>query len=98
MERLKKRWGIASNFQLLVILFVFSVAGSSLVWVRRPVFALLGVTPATPVWLKVAAWVGVLFPAYHVMLLVWGTLLGQFRFFWNFEKKMLRRLRLLPPA
>lgn len=31
-------------------------------------------------------------PAYQVLLLVYGALLGQFYFFWEKEKKLLRRL------
>ena len=36
----------------------------------------------------------ILFPIYQVMLVVIGALFGQFNFFWNFEKKMLNRMKL----
>jgi hypothetical protein len=31
---------------------------------------------------------------YQILLVFWGFVLGQFTFFWNFEKKMLRRFGL----
>lgn len=93
-ERLKKKWGITTEAQFWVIMLVFSLAGSSTVWVRKPVFALLGVGPQTPFVLKFLLWLAVIFPAYQIMLMLWGTLLGQFRFVWWFEKKMLRRFGL----
>lgn len=33
-----------------------------------------------------------IFPPYQVLLVFFGWLFGQFQFFWNFEKKMLRSL------
>ncbi|MGA0828911.1 MAG: DUF6787 family protein, partial [Flavobacteriaceae bacterium] len=36
--------------------------------------------------------IGLIFPLYQLLLVFFGALFGQFRFFWNFEKKMLRRL------
>ena len=34
----------------------------------------------------------IVFPLYQILLLVIGTLFLQFKFFWNFEKKILRRI------
>lgn len=35
--------------------------------------------------------IGIL-PVYQVVLLMYGALFGQFRFFWEFEKRMVRRM------
>jgi hypothetical protein len=35
-----------------------------------------------------------IFPIYQVLLVANGFLFGQFTFFWNFEKKLLRSLKL----
>ena len=35
-----------------------------------------------------------IFPVYQILLVAFGWLFGQFKFFWNMEKKMLRRLGL----
>jgi hypothetical protein len=35
-----------------------------------------------------------IFPIYQVLLVFFGFIFGQFKFFWNFEKKMLSRMGL----
>lgn len=95
IQRLKRKWGVTNNFQFAVILFVFSAAGSSVLFVRKALFALMGVGPETPLWIKVPLWLLVVFPSYQVLLVSIGGLCGQWNFFWNFEKKMLRRMRIL---
>ncbi|MEH6779269.1 DUF6787 family protein, partial [Maribacter arcticus] len=42
MQRLKERWGISSNFQLIIIFFVFAITGSSSVYVAKPFLNLIG--------------------------------------------------------
>jgi hypothetical protein len=91
-----QRWEITSDFQFWMIMLAFSLAGSSVVWIRKPIFAWLGVGPSHPGWLKFLLWLAVVFPSYQVLLMLWGTLLGQFRFFWKFEQRTLRALRILP--
>jgi hypothetical protein len=93
-EKLKKKWGIKTELQFWTIMVIFSLAGSSTVWIRKPVFALMGVGPDTNMLLKFGLWLAVIFPAYQLMLMLWGTVLGQFHFVWWFEKKMLRRMGL----
>jgi len=88
MERLKQKWGIQSSFQIVLILIVFSLAGMGITAARNPLFHLLGLTPEKPLWLKIIAYLVFVFPMYQAFLLIFGTLLGQFRFFWEKEKKM----------
>ena len=100
MKKLKERWGIQSNFQLVVILVVFSVTGSSALYVAKPFLNWIGLNPgAFPdawwgSWVYWTLRILVIFPIYQVLLVVIGALLGQFSFFWNLEKKMLRRMGL----
>ncbi len=91
-ERLKNKWQITSNAQLLAVLLTFTLAGSSVVWVRKFVFQLLGYTEATPMWIKTVTYLLLLFPSYQLLLLIYGTLLGQFRFFWNKEKALWQKI------
>lgn len=92
-EKLKRRWGLDSTAQVLVVMLVFSLAGMSIVPMRKGVFHLLHFDGHTPMWLKTLTWLLLVFPAYQVFLLVYGTLLGQFHFFWEKEKKMLQWIR-----
>ncbi len=92
LHRFKKKWNIESNFQLIVVLFVFSITGSAAMVVRKFVFHLVGIQPDTSLFIKVPLYIIVLIPSYQLLLLVVGTLLGQYRFFLAYEKKTLGRL------
>ena len=95
MQRLKKRWGIHSNFQLVMILIVFAVTGSSAAKLATPLTNYLGIIPEhfSP-WIFWPARILLIFPIYQVLLVFFGFIFGQFQFFWNFEKKMLNRMGL----
>jgi len=45
-------------------------------------------------WLFWPVRIALIFPIYQILLVVVGTLFGQHQFFWNMEKKMIRRLGL----
>ncbi|WP_310555500.1 DUF6787 family protein [Flavobacterium sp.] len=95
MEKLKQRWGIHTNFQLVIIFVVFGITGSSSVFVSKPIFEFLGITKASMnLFLFYILKIIIVFPAYQVLLLFFGFISGQFTFFWNFEKKMLHSLGL----
>ncbi len=95
MQRLKKRWGIHSNFQLVMILIVFAVTGSSSAKLATPLTNYLGITAENfSGWIYWPARIVLIFPIYQVLLVFFGYIFGQFQFFWNFEKKMLSRMGL----
>ena len=88
IEKLKAKWGIKSNWDVAAILIVFSISGSSIMFVKPLWFAVFGVTENTPFWLKSTIWVVMVFPTYQVFLIIYGFLFGQFKFFWAKEKMM----------
>jgi hypothetical protein len=90
MHTLKTRWGVDSLFQVVLIFIVFGLAGMSVVLLRRSFFSWLGFDNETPAWLKTIVYVLFIFPSYQVLLLIYGALLGQFTFFWEKEKKLVR--------
>ncbi len=95
MEKLKKRWGIENNLQLILILVVFAVTGSSSVKLAEPVLHWVGLQQeSVSGWIYWPVRILLIFPLYQVLLVLIGWLFGQFEFFWNFEKKMLRRMGL----
>lgn len=99
-ERLKERWGIQNNWQLLVIFWVFAITGSASVYVAKPFLSWIGLSrEAFPIswwsaWVYYSLRILLIFPFYQILLVFFGWLFGQFAFFWNFEKKMLRRIGL----
>lgn len=95
MNKLKKRWNISSNWQLTIILIVFAITGSTAAYLSKPFTNLLGIQKESmTVWLYWPIRLIVIFPIYQVILVLIGALFGQFKFFWDFEKKMLSRMKL----
>ncbi len=95
MKKLKQRWGIESNWQLFVILLVFSVTGYSSLVIAKPILSLVGLSQETTnPWIYRPLRLLLIFPFYQVLIVLYGWLFGQFKFFWDFEKKMLRRMGL----
>jgi hypothetical protein len=92
MKRLKQRWGLTSNWQLAIIFVVFAITGSASAYLSRPFCIWLGIGKDelghwyTPIRLLL------IFPIYQVLLVSIGFLFGQFKFFWGFEKKMLKSM------
>ncbi|TLX73418.1 prolipoprotein diacylglyceryl transferase [Labilibacter sediminis] len=91
LNKLKLRWGIDSNFQIILILIVFSVTGSAAVYVKKIIFDLLNIDADTSLWIKIPMYIITIIPSYQILLLVVGTIFGQFRFFYNFQKKSFGR-------
>ena len=90
VEKLKERWQVRSTFQVIIILVVFACTGFSIMYLKIPLYWLVGFDESTAAWIKVAFSIFVILPLYQVVLLFWGTLFGQFNFFWNFEKRMFK--------
>jgi hypothetical protein len=94
MKKLKERWGVTSNLQLVIIFIVFAITGSAAAFLSKPFTNFIGLTEANLSWLYFPIRLLVIFPIYQILLVILGFLFGQFEFFWNFEKKMLHRLKL----
>jgi hypothetical protein len=94
-DKLKSRWGVDSDRRFIVILIVFSLSGSSILWVKTPIYSLLGISQEASLWVKVPVCILI----YQVFLMAWGTVAGEFRFFWEKEKKLGRWiLKLCSPS
>lgn len=95
MKKLKQRWNITSNWQLLIIFIVFAITGSTAAYISKPITNALGITKESmSLWLYWPVRLLLIFPLYQVLLVLIGTLFGQFKFFWEFEKKMLYKMKL----
>ncbi|WP_139000468.1 DUF6787 family protein [Hyunsoonleella aestuarii] len=93
MNKLKERWGIDNNWQIVVILVVFAVTGSTASYIGKPILNFINISSETLG--SISYWVIrilLLFIVYQFLLVFFGWIFGQYKFFWNFEKKMLRRI------
>lgn len=100
IKRLKKKWGISSNVQLVVIFIVFAITGSASAKLATPFLNFLGVQPMDFVEvpfgkvLYTLLRILIVFPIYQILLIIVATAFFQFKFFWEFEKKILKRMGL----
>jgi len=81
-----------SNAQLCVVFFVFSITGMGAVFIARPMMGWVGIDYEQMQWF--VFWpLRILFMTicYQIMLVVFGTLAGQRKYFWRVEKRLLRR-------
>lgn len=94
-KKLENKWVVKYRWEMIRIFIVFAITGSSSVLVGRPIIKLLGISKENLnvfIYWVLFILIGLLF--YQILLVAFGWLFGQFEFFWNFEKKMLRRFGL----
>ena len=90
MKKLKERWGVSSNFQIVIIFIVFAITGSTSAYFSGPLTDfIIGVDSELHPILKIIIRILVLTPIYQVLLLFFGFIFFQFNFFFNFVKKFL---------
>lgn len=94
-KKLENKWKVDYKWEMIRIFIVFAITGSSSMLIGRPIIKFLGITKdnLNPVlyWI-LFIFIGLIF--YQLLLVTFGWLFGQFKFFWEFEKKMLRRFGL----
>ena len=95
ISKLESKWMVNHRWELIRIFIVFAITGSSSVVVGRPIIEWMGITQDNlhPLLYWILFIVISLF-FYQVLLVLIGWIFGQFQFFWNFEKKMIRRFGL----
>ena len=93
-DRMKARWGVGP-MGVVAILLAFSLAGLTTARLKDPVIGLL-LPATTPGWLQWAVYLVIMLPVYQLLLLGYGTLLGQFDFFWTKFKAVGRLLTRRP--
>jgi hypothetical protein len=90
LQKLQQRWNVGSLWQVVSILIVFACTGLTVVAIMRPILHFC-FGHEIPRWARVLYYILIL-PIYNLVLLFYGFILGQFRFFWEFEKRFFRRI------
>ncbi|NNE26887.1 MAG: prolipoprotein diacylglyceryl transferase [Saprospiraceae bacterium] len=90
MQKLQKRWGV-SAFQVFIILLVFACTGFSVMFLKRPIVSLFTENGEQPLLFTILYYILIL-PVYNLLLLFYGFIFGQFKFFWEFEKRFFKRI------
>ena len=85
-NKLKIRWGIENDFQVVIILVVFALTGFSTLFTHNFIDHLLGIGEDTSFWIKLFVFIVLILPIFSVLLYIWGTILGQKKFVTEFIK------------
>ncbi|MEO6582971.1 MAG: phosphoribosylglycinamide formyltransferase [Ferruginibacter sp.] len=91
-KKLQQKWGV-KGMQFFLILCTFAVTGTFTAWVSKAITGWVEAEKYSFLWWGLKT--GVLLIGYQIFILVFGFSFGQFRFFWQYEKKILQRLGLI---
>lgn len=94
MKNIKKRWNIETNGQLFIIFLVFAITGSSAAKLAAPITDFFEIKKEMGWYIYWPFRIIIILPIYKVLLVFFGWVFGEFTFFWNFAKKMLRSMGL----
>ncbi len=90
MQRLGQRWGVGPG-RVLLILLTFACTGFTVMFLKKPIVAFFTGDGEQPLLFTILYYILIL-PVYNLILLVYGAIFGQFKFFWAFEKRMWARM------
>lgn len=95
LEKTKKLFQVDSTFQLFVIFVVFAITGSlSVVLGETVLLKFFGQDFINNNFFWPLRLI-LIFPIYQILLIIVGTIFGQFKYFWKIEKKILTRMGLI---
>ena len=90
MQKIRNLFKVESNIQLLIVNIVFAVTGTASVYFAGIIINILGLQSLNT-FLYWTLRILLLVPVYQILLIIVGTLFGQFTYFWQMEKKILKR-------
>ena len=90
MQKIRNLFKVNSNTQLLIVNIVFAVTGTASVYLAGVIIDFFGLNALNTI-LYWSLRILLLVPVYQILLIIVGTLFGQFSYFWQMEKKMLKR-------
>lgn len=91
-----RRLNIQSFYQFMVIMLIFAITGSLSLYITVELFQFIGLQAENLN--PIIFWpirIILLFIIYQVLLLLVALPFGQFQYFWKFEKKFLKRIKLI---
>lgn len=92
-KKLEKRWKVDARWEYIAIFICFAVTGSTAGKLSTPFMELIGLGKATTNgWLYWSLRLFLIFPLYQVLLVIYGWIFGQSKFFTPFAKKMASRM------
>ncbi|MDC0183369.1 hypothetical protein OAJ43_04450 [Nitrosomonadales bacterium] len=94
INKVRKSFKAENNWHLFIIFLVFAISGTLSVIVSGPIIDFLKINELVDSYsLYLTIKILIIFPVYQIVLLVVGSFFGQYRYFLDFEKKMLMRFK-----
>ncbi len=96
IQILINKFNAKSKTHLFIIFLVFGLSGSFSLLISSPILAALDLKDVLNNYpLYILFRVLIIIPIYQLILILIAILFGEFDYFWKFEKKFLRRLKLI---
>ena len=96
IDDLIKKFNAKSLAHLLVIFLVFGLSGSFSIWISSPIISTLdlkNILNNYPLYLFFR--ILIIIPIYQLILIAVASIFGEFHYFWRFEKKFLKRIKII---
>lgn len=87
MEKLKKIFKVSSTYQLIVVFIVFGITGSLSLFISDYILTILELK-------NMIISIFMVLITYQILLIIIGTIFGEFKYFWEMEKKILSRFKI----
>ena len=96
IQDLINKFNAKSKLHLFVIFLIFALSGSLALWVSSPILLALDLENKLNNYpLYIFFRVLIIIPIYQLILILIATLFGEFEYFWKFEKKFLKRIKII---
>ena len=77
-----------------MVFLVFSISGSLSVFISDPFLNLLKYEQyISNELIKIVIRILIIFPIYQLVLIIIGSLFGEFNYFWNFQKRFIKKFK-----
>ena len=86
MDRIKKIFKVTSTYQLVIVFVVFGITGSLSLVISEYISIFLHLDSIIMSIMSILI-------VYQILLIIIGTLFGEFDYFWEMEKKIISRFK-----
>jgi len=95
IKKIQKIFKVESLSRLIVIFTVFAITGSLSVYLGKYILLFFISENFEKNFIYWSIRILIIFPLYQILLIIVGTIFGEFKYFWEMEKKILRRFGLI---
>ena len=95
IQKVLKIFKVNSINRLIIIFIVFAITGSLSVILGEYVLLLFFSDDVVKDFFYWIIRILIIFPLYQILLIIIGSIFGEFKYFWSIEKKILKRLKII---